>query len=361
MPSAAAPRASAALFALGATVHGAIDSRCSIRANHGASSAAPKPAQAVRALPVRRASRRGVRNELVQLTVVPPPTQRPCRMLIALSRVSCARRIPGTAPDTRPIRACGSRRDDLQRAFLDQHDAQSGLGEDLRGGAAAGAGADDGDVRVEREVVGRRATRRSRSSRAQRLRVPDRRSRRSRRALTRAEIGHAGVADRRPRARIAVPGRERQLMERVVRSAQRPMRLSRSRARKRSTSSRDASGHDAVRPRQRPARGRRARAARTGRAARPAARGGEAARPRRSMPASVSRERVVALRVPRRQRARRASPARSRRNTRRRRRRRARAGGLRCARQEARGHERCGARPPRRRGDGMNVRRERIT
>ena len=86
MPSFAAPRASAALFALGATSHGAMPSRASIFANHGASASSSSPAMpSVRFQYASVAA--GVRNELVQFTVVPPPTQRPCRMLIALSRV----------------------------------------------------------------------------------------------------------------------------------------------------------------------------------------------------------------------------------------------------------------------------------
>ncbi len=86
MPSFAAPRASVWLFALGATVHGAIDRRASMRSNHGVIASASKPRR-----PNSRSQNAsvagGVRNELVQLTVVPPPTQRPCRMVIALSAV----------------------------------------------------------------------------------------------------------------------------------------------------------------------------------------------------------------------------------------------------------------------------------
>ena len=86
MPILAAPRASASLLALGATSQGRIDSRVSICANHGARSSTENPAS-----PYSRCQNAsvagGVRNELVQLTVVPPPTQRPCRMLMALSRV----------------------------------------------------------------------------------------------------------------------------------------------------------------------------------------------------------------------------------------------------------------------------------
>ena len=80
------PTASAVLFGLGAIVHGAMASRASIRSNHGLRSSMPKPvmpnvcAQCASVIG-------GVRNELVQLTVVPPPTQRPCRIEIALSLV----------------------------------------------------------------------------------------------------------------------------------------------------------------------------------------------------------------------------------------------------------------------------------
>src|SRR5512141_3221324 len=86
MPSAAAPRASASLFAFGAMSHGATDSRASTRANHGASSSTEYPGS--RSTSAQYASvEGGVRNELVQLTVVLPPTHRPWRMLIALSLV----------------------------------------------------------------------------------------------------------------------------------------------------------------------------------------------------------------------------------------------------------------------------------
>ena len=87
MPSAAAPRASASLFAFGGTFHGAMPSL----ALHRARTTARDPRSANPSSPNARCQYArvvsGVRNELVQLTVVPPPTQRPCRMPIALSRV----------------------------------------------------------------------------------------------------------------------------------------------------------------------------------------------------------------------------------------------------------------------------------
>ena len=107
MPSFAAPRASAWLFALGATVHGAM--RGALPCARTTASSRRRRIHAGRTLaPSTRASRGGVRNELVQLTVVPPPTQRPCRMLIALSAV-LRPRIPGTGRDTLRARACGNR------------------------------------------------------------------------------------------------------------------------------------------------------------------------------------------------------------------------------------------------------------
>ena len=86
MPSFSQPRLRMSLFSLGATGQGAIDSRSSMRANHGSS-----PASAARASPW--ASRQwasvpgGVRKLEVQFTVVEPPTLRPCRIVIALSFV----------------------------------------------------------------------------------------------------------------------------------------------------------------------------------------------------------------------------------------------------------------------------------
>ena len=61
--------------------------RASIFANHGASASTVEAREAVDVRVQYASVAGGVRNELVQLTVVPPPTQRPCRMLIALSRV----------------------------------------------------------------------------------------------------------------------------------------------------------------------------------------------------------------------------------------------------------------------------------
>src|SRR4029450_598484 len=86
MPIFRAPRASASLFALGATSQGVVDRRVSIRVNHGARSSTPYP-ESPNSRCQNASLAGGVRKQLVQLTVVPPPTQRPWRMLIALSRV----------------------------------------------------------------------------------------------------------------------------------------------------------------------------------------------------------------------------------------------------------------------------------
>jgi hypothetical protein len=86
IPSFAAPRASAALFSFGATVQGPTERRRSIRSNHGASAAGERSASPKRS-PQYASVASGVRKLDVQLTVVEPPTQRPCKMLIALSRV----------------------------------------------------------------------------------------------------------------------------------------------------------------------------------------------------------------------------------------------------------------------------------
>jgi hypothetical protein len=86
MPSLPAPRRSRSLFSFGAVSQGPMFSRCSACANQGAMASAPKsfkPKCCCQWLSVAG----GVRKELVQLTVVEPPTQRPCRMLIALSAV----------------------------------------------------------------------------------------------------------------------------------------------------------------------------------------------------------------------------------------------------------------------------------
>ena len=87
MPSLAAPRRSRSLFSLGGASHGA-DGAGALRPARSTA-----PARRCRSSPGRsaRASGRrvatGVRNELVQFTVVEPPTQRPCRMVMALSSV----------------------------------------------------------------------------------------------------------------------------------------------------------------------------------------------------------------------------------------------------------------------------------
>ncbi len=74
--------------------------------------------------------RGGVRKLEVQLIVVPPPTQRPCRMVIDLSPVWR-----------------------VERAFLEDHDGGARLREDLGGDAAARAAARDRDVGLELEVA----------------------------------------------------------------------------------------------------------------------------------------------------------------------------------------------------------------
>ena len=86
IPIAAAPRANASLFAFGAKSHGAMDRRVSMRANQGARSSTANPSRCSACAQYASVAG-GVRNELVQLTVVPPPTHRPWRMLMALSLV----------------------------------------------------------------------------------------------------------------------------------------------------------------------------------------------------------------------------------------------------------------------------------
>src|SRR5690606_6616290 len=86
IPSLPAPRRSRSLFSLGGASHGPIDSRRSTISNHGNSasdvkSASPKRSRHQPSVGV------GVRKLEVQLTVVDPPTQRPCSTLIALSLV----------------------------------------------------------------------------------------------------------------------------------------------------------------------------------------------------------------------------------------------------------------------------------
>ena len=64
----------------------------------------------------------------------------------------------------------------LERSFFQQHDAQAGIGKNLRRGAATRAGSHDRHVRFERDVAREGATRRSRPSRMRVRRPPDRRS-----------------------------------------------------------------------------------------------------------------------------------------------------------------------------------------
>ena len=86
IPRRPAPRRSISLFTLAGTIQGPIDRRCSACWNQGDIASSVNSGNA-------KCSRQylsvsdGVRNELVQLTVVDPPTQRPCRIAIALSAV----------------------------------------------------------------------------------------------------------------------------------------------------------------------------------------------------------------------------------------------------------------------------------
>ena len=86
MPSLEAPRRSSSLFSLGAIIQGPTFRRRSACWNHGARASVLKSDRPNLARQWSSVGC-GVRNELVQLTVVEPPTQRPCRMLIALSAV----------------------------------------------------------------------------------------------------------------------------------------------------------------------------------------------------------------------------------------------------------------------------------
>ena len=86
MPSLAAPRLSRSLFSLGGAVQSLTPRRCAIMSNHGAIASwvySPRPKLRCQYASVAG----GVRKLEVQLTVVEPPTVRPCRMLIALSAV----------------------------------------------------------------------------------------------------------------------------------------------------------------------------------------------------------------------------------------------------------------------------------
>ena len=86
MPRRAAPIFNSSLLTLGATSHGPMFKRCSACWNHGdmdSSFMSGSEKWSCQYLSVAE----GVRNELVQLTVVDPPTHLPCKMLIALSAV----------------------------------------------------------------------------------------------------------------------------------------------------------------------------------------------------------------------------------------------------------------------------------
>jgi hypothetical protein len=86
MPSRAAPRRSNSLFSFGGISQVPTFRRRSACWNHGASTSELKSDRPNRSRQWSSVDC-GVRNELVQLTVVEPPTQRPCRMLMALSAV----------------------------------------------------------------------------------------------------------------------------------------------------------------------------------------------------------------------------------------------------------------------------------
>jgi hypothetical protein len=86
IPSLAAPRRSKSLFSFGAVSQGVMFRRRSAASNHGASASTLSSGRLKRCCQTRSVAG-GVRNELVQFTVVEPPTHRPCRMLIALSLV----------------------------------------------------------------------------------------------------------------------------------------------------------------------------------------------------------------------------------------------------------------------------------
>ena len=86
MPSLSAPRRSRSLFSLGGTSQGVTLSRRSASSKYGSRAARSKslrPKCCCQWLSVGS----GVRKELVQFTVVEPPTQRPCRMETPLSVV----------------------------------------------------------------------------------------------------------------------------------------------------------------------------------------------------------------------------------------------------------------------------------
>ena len=93
----------------------------------------------------------GVRKLEVQLTVVEPPTERPCRIVIAPSDVALARpaALVQVAVGARLLHVAEVGRG-LQRPFLDEQHLQPGLAQDLGRHAAAGAAADDGDVGLQR-------------------------------------------------------------------------------------------------------------------------------------------------------------------------------------------------------------------
>ena len=86
-PRASQPRLSTLLLAFGASAQGAMLSRCSIFANHGAMSSTPCPATSCCAAQCCSVGA-GVRKLEVQLTVVVPPTARPCSIAMAPSELA---------------------------------------------------------------------------------------------------------------------------------------------------------------------------------------------------------------------------------------------------------------------------------
>ena len=267
----------------------------------------------MRALPVReRRRRRAERARPVDRRAAADAAalQDGDRLVLRLARAP----IPGTARDTPRTRACGSRVDELS--------GPSSISTTRRPASARISAAVPPPAPVPTiatsassvQVARRAATRRSTlPARARGRRGSDRRMRRSCvRGARHAERRRAGIADRRPRARIAVPRREHELVQRVVRGAQQRHAAVAQRSRKRRTSSRRCS-----RPRRRGARQRRsaparAPAARTAGRARACARGGKAGDGARRSPSTVSRSASRALRARRRAARRRASPARAR-------------------------------------------------
>ena len=154
MPSAAAPRASASLFAFGAMSHGAIDSRASTRANHGASSSTEYPGR--RSASAQYASvdrRRAERARPVDRRAAADasPLENVDRLVPGLA---CRRILIQVRVGLGFVHAEVAR--GAQRSFLDQNHAQAGVAERLGGDPAARAGADNDDVGLEGQVAQQR-------------------------------------------------------------------------------------------------------------------------------------------------------------------------------------------------------------